>query len=424
MSTESSTNEIISPDMDLTVPRANANPWPKLKAVQDADPVFWSDLQRAWFVSRHEDVKAGMMDRRLSADRVTFLFGALPDELKKKYEPILFYFPQWVVLMDAPKHTRVRKLLLQGFTKPIIDGLGDFTQKIVDELLDEVEAKGTVEYVTEYAFKLPAYVIMHMLGVPRHMYDEFKVWSLDMAGLIGAPEPSLELMDKALNAVNDMNVAFGKLIAERRTNPQDDMLTALVHAADADDKLSEDELLASCQVLMFAGHETTINMLGNGLLELIRNREQWELLRDHPEIAPSAVEDLLRHNNVVGSLVREALEDFEWHGKQIKKGDVVYLMAYAANRDPRVYDDPDTLDFKRNNRFPLSFGPGIHFCLGNQLARMELQKSFTAIVDRFDRVDILDDELDWNSSIVLRGMNSLNLKFHPRADRRSRNAAE
>lgn len=417
MSAESSTNEIVPPDMDLTVPRANANPWPQLKAVQDADPVFWSDHQHAWFISRHEDVRAGMMDRRLSADRVTFLFGALPDELKKKYEPILFYFPQWVVLMDAPSHTRVRKLLLQGFTKSIIDGLGDFTQGVVEELLDEVEAKGTVEYVTEYAFKLPAYVIMHMLGVPRNMFDEFKVWSLDMARLIGAPVPSLELMDKALDAVNDMNVAFRKLIAERRTEPQEDMLTALVHAADADDKLSEDELLASCQVLMLAGHETTINMLGNGLLELIQNRRQWEQLRDHPEIATAAIEELLRLNNVVGSLVREVREDFEWHGKQLKKGDVVYLMNYAANRDPRVYDDPDILDFERKNQYPLSFGPGIHFCLGNQLARMELEKSFVAIVNRFEKVEILDNELDWNSSLVLRGMNSFNVKFIPRSGR-------
>lgn len=407
--------QVSPPDMDLTIPRANADPWSQLKAVQDADPVFWSEHQHAWFVSRHEDVKAGFMDRRLSADRVTFLFGALPDELKKKYEPILFYFPQWVVLMDAPRHTRVRKLLLQGFTKPIINQLSDFTQETVDELLDEVEAKKTVDFVNEYAFKLPAFVIMKMLGVPRRMFEEFSVWSLDMARLIGAPEPSFDLMDKALEAVNDMNVAFRKLIAERRAEPQDDMLTALVHAADEGDSLTEDEVLASCQVLMLAGHETTINMLGNGLLELIQHPDRWAQLRDNPEIAPSAIEELLRYNNVVGSLLREALEDFEWHGKQIKKGDVVYLMNYAANRDPRVYQNPDTLDFERENKFPLSFGPGIHFCLGNQLARMELEKSFTAIVQRFDKVDILDDELDWNSSIVLRGMNSFNLKFHPRA---------
>ncbi|HIF08476.1 MAG TPA: cytochrome P450 [Sneathiellales bacterium] len=410
--------EVMPPDMDLKVPRANANPWPKLKAVQDADPVFWSDCQQAWFISRHEDVKAGFMDRRLSADRVTFLFGALPEELKKKYEPILFYFPQWVVLMDAPRHTRVRKLLLKGFTKPIIDGLADFTQGIVDELLDEVEVSGTVEFITEYAFKLPAYVIMHMLGVPRHMYDEFKGWSLDMARLVGAPEPTLELLDQTLRAVNDMNAAISKLIAERRAEPKEDLLTALIHAVDEGDTLNEDELLASCQVLMLAGHETTINMLGNGLLELIRHRAQWEQLRDNPEIVRTAIEELLRYNNVVGSLVREALEDFEWHGKQIKKGDVVYLMAYAANRDLRVYEDPDTLNFDRKNQFPLSFGPGIHFCLGNQLARMELEKSFAGIVKRFERAEILDDELDWNNSIVLRGMNSFNVKFHPKTENR------
>lgn len=413
---ETQSNGAISPDMDLTIPRANADPWSQLKAVQDADPVFWSDCQQAWFISRHEDVKTGFMDRRLSADRVTFLFDGLPDELKKKYEPILFYFPQWVVLMDAPKHTRVRKLLLKGFTKPIIDGLASYTQEIVDELLDEIEAKGTVDFVTEYAFKLPAYVIMHMLGVPRRMYEEFGGWSLDLAHLVGAPEPSLELMDRALQAVEDMNAAVTKLIAERRAKPQDDMLTALIHAVDEGDTLTEDELLASCQVLMLAGHETTINMLGNGLFELIQHREQWEQLRDNPKLGSQAVEELLRYDNTVGSLVREAAEDFEWHGKQIKKGDVVYLMAYAANRDPRVYDDPDVLDFDRKNQFPLSFGPGIHFCLGNQLARMELEKSFSTIVSRFDRVDVLDDELDWNSSIVLRGMNSFNVKFHPRTD--------
>ena len=143
-----------------------------------------------------------------------------------------------------------------------------------------------------------------------------------------------------------------------------------------------------------------------------------------PEIARTAIEELLRYNNVVGSLVREALEDFEWHGKPIKKGDMVYLMAYAANRDPRVYENPDTLNFDRQNQFPLSFGPGIHFCLGNQLARMELEKSFAGIVKRFGRVEILDDELDWNNSIVLRGMSSFNVRFHPRNNTDTQNPAE
>jgi cytochrome P450 len=164
--------------------------------------------------------------------------------------------------------------------------------------------------------------------------------------------------------------------------------------------------------------------LGNGLLELIRHRDQWEHLRDNPSIVKSAVEELARFNSVAGSLVRASAEDFEWHGKQIKKGDVVFLMVNAANRDPRVYDDPDTMDFDRINPFPLSFGPGIHFCLGNQLARMELEKTFLAIVRRFERVEILDDLLEWNQSVVVRGMKKFNLRFHSRTDKQTTDAAE
>ena len=406
--------ELAKLDFRLDTQEAVANPWAQFDAIREATPIFWSEYQNAWMLTRHEDVRESLLDRRMSAERISILFEKLPKVVKEKYQPILHYFPLMIVTSDAPFHTRVRKLMLKGFTNQIIETFRDLTQEAIDELLDDVEQRREVDFVQDFCFVLPAFVIMKLLGIPRELLEDFKRWSLALAMLAGDTNPSLKLMDDGLAAVLEMNEVHRKLIAERRAEPQADFLTALVHAVDEGDNLSEDELLSACMLIMAAGHETTTNMLGNGLYELITHPDQEEYFRNHPEQAKQMVEELVRFNGVIGSMTRVASEDFEWHGKHIKKGDLVHQLIHAANRDPRVYENPDELDLTRKNDYPLSFGPGIHFCLGNQLARMELELAFNSIYRRFSKIEILDEKMDWNSSIALRGLRSFNVRFHPK----------
>ena len=418
------TTDLSHLDFKLDTSEASGGAWDKLDAIREADPVFYSDIQKGYLITRHEDVREALSDRRLSAERVSHLFADLPEDAKLKYKPMVDSMPLWIVMGDAPIHTRLRKLLLKGFTTKVIEGLRGLTEDSVDELLDHAEEKGEIDFIEDFAFVLPAYLIMKLLGVPRELLDDFKRWSLAYATLIGTRTPSVKVMDEALDAFHQMNGVFGKLIAERRAEPQDDLLTALVNARDEGDQLSEEELLATCQLIMVAGHETTTNMLGNGLQLLINDPEQRQWMVDNDYPMRPVVEELLRVDGVINSMVRFVREDFEWHGKQIKKGDIVYLMIHAANRDPQVYENAADLDFTRENKFPLSFGPGIHFCLGHQLARMELEVTFERIFKRFEKVEILDSTPDWNASMALHGMRAFNVKFTPKKQPELLDAAE
>lgn len=399
-------------DFPLDRSKTNDNCWPQLDAIRERDPVFWSTHQRAWMITRHEDVKAGLSDRRLSAARLAPVFAKMPAAMIDKYQPLIDTLNQWIVAADAPFHTRMRKLLLQGFTTEAIESLRPFTQSAVDKLLDEAEQNKQIEFIQDFCFVLPALVIMKLLGVHESRLQEFKRWSMDIANLASRTRPTLEMMDKALASVLAMDEVFRGLIAERRADPQDDFLTAMVKARDEDDMMSDEEILACCSLIMFAGHETTTNQLGIGLLELIHHPDQVEVLRQNSENIAACSQELQRYNATIGAAARIVLEDFEWHGKQLRKGQVVFLMVHAANRDPRVYERAGELDLTRKNQYPLSFGPGIHFCLGHQLAKMELEITFKTIFSRFGSVELLDRQADWNSSFVLRGLRQLNVRFH------------
>ena len=402
------------PDFELYAPDVNVYPWPILKQIQEHDAIFWSNKRQSWLITRHEDVKDGFADRRLSVDRVSRLFNHLTDAEREEFWPVLHYMPKWSVFADAPYHTKVRRMLISAFRLEVVERLRPFVEDAVEELLDDIERQKEVDFNPAFAFKLPALVIMKMLEIPRDRYNDFQRWSVNLSNLIVEPRPKAGTMAKATKVILEMNECFREIIVERRKNMGDDFLSTLINSVDKADDCGEDELLGSCQLVMLAGHETTTHMLGNGMLELIRNPEQRDVLLQDPGLIKKAVEELVRYNGVVGAFARTALENFDWRDKKVSAGDTVLLFVYAANRDPRVYENPEELDFTRDNPFPLSFGPGIHFCFGNQIARLELEVAYNAILRRFDKIEIMDKELDWSRNFILRGLDKLSLRFHSR----------
>jgi hypothetical protein len=294
-----------------------------------------------------------------------------------------------------------------------IQALRPQVESLTQWLLDSIGERRQFDFISEFAGPLPAMVIMDMLGAPREELTRLKRLSDEMALFIGSARDASEKYARAAAATREMAAIFRELVTARRAAPQNDLLTELVRLDDAGDRLSEDELVAMCILLLFAGHETTTHHLANGLRALLAFPEELERLRDNAALAPAAVEELLRYDGPIGAQVRIVLEPHELHGKALRAGDRVFILMNAANRDPRAYDEPDRVDLGRNGVPHLTFGFGAHLCLGFPLARLEGQVALPALLARWRRIEIAAPRLDWMDSMVLRGMKALPLHVAP-----------
>jgi cytochrome P450 len=308
-----------------------------------------------------------------------------------------------MLLADPPAHTRLRRLVSRSFTPRQVERLRPAIHVLVDDLLDAMGEKGDVEFMSEFALPLPMAVIGELVGVP----------AADRAGLQPSvraaakgiePVMSDEETEAAIEAVGHLAEYFGALIEERRRDPRDDLLSSLVAAWENDDRLSDEEVYSTSILLFAAGFETTTNLLGNGLLGLLTHPEQLADWRAHPDISPSAVEELLRYDSPVQFNLRTALEPADLAGEPLERGDRVIVLQGAANRDPARFDEPDALHLRRPDNVPLSFGWGIHHCIGAALARMEGEIAFNRLLGRFPSIELLSDEPHWRPSFTLRGL--------------------
>jgi len=284
-------------------------------------------------------------------------------------------------------------------------------QNTVDHLLDDIQEQGHMEVISDLAYPLPAIFISEILGVADGDRDRFRKWSNDLAAFLGNIRAVSENLGPARQSVAELTEFLREIVARRRKEPQDDLLSALVTAEDQGESFSEDELYSMCIMLIFAGHETTTNLIGNGILALIRHPEQLEKLRQQPSLIESAVEEIIRYDGPVQTTSRTALEDMQIGGKQIAKGDRISLTLGAANRDPAHFNDPDFFDIERSVGRHVGFGFGIHFCLGAALARMEGQAAISAVVKRMPELRLEDAELEWRDNPVLRGLKALPVSF-------------
>jgi cytochrome P450 len=401
----------------LADPAVNADPFPIFRRLQDEDPVHWSDAIRGWNITRYDDVRAIALDREMSADRVRPFFEVLPTDEQRKLADLQHYLTLWAVFKDPPDHTRLRGLMNRAFTPRAVEALRPNVERIVDDLLDAIVERGEADLIADFAYPLPASVIMDMLGVPRSDLGVMKVWSDDIALFVGIARTTPGKHARAQAGTREMAAYFRRLVAERRKAPRDDMISALIAAEEQAQHLSEDEIVATCILLLFAGHETTTNLIGNGTLAMLRHPEQLAKLRARPELAAGAVEECLRYDGPSGALARVVAVEQEIGGRRLKQGDRVYAWMNAANRDPRRFPDPDRFDVERSDNRHLTFGHGAHFCLGAPLARLEAQIAFPRLLARLDRLALAADEFEWIDSLILRGVKRLPVTFEPVAAR-------
>jgi hypothetical protein len=386
-------------------PDVIANPYPYYHRLRTLDPVHRSPLG-VFVASRHADVGFVLRDKRFGKDfvgRMTRRFG--PQVLD---EPVYRSMRHWMLQLDPPDHTRLRGLVVKAFTARRVEDMRPRIQEVVDRTLDRVEPRGRMDLIADFALRLPVTVICDMLGIPEE--DHEMIFSGARAG--GRLLDPVPLSRAEIDRANNDNLAtaayFHNLFELRRRQPGDDLTTQLVHAEEEGHKLTNEELTANVILLFGAGHETTVNLIGNGLLALYRNPDQLRLLKENPTLIANAVEELLRYDSSVQLTGRTALEDVSVGGVDIAGGESVLCLLGAANRDPGVYADPDRLDIARPNIRPMSFGGGIHYCLGAQLARIEGEIAINALLRRLPGLKLDDAERpDWRQTFVLRGLNTL-----------------
>jgi cytochrome P450 len=393
-------------------PEFLANPFPIYRRMQDEDPVHWSPRLKSWVLTRYDDVKTVCLDRDMSSNRLEPFFASLPGPEAMRIGEIIRFLSLWMVFRDPPDHTRLRRLTSKVFHVKSMHAMRPAIEKILAWSLDRMGKRTEVDFISDFAGPLPALVIMEMLGVPHAELERVKRMSDEMALFIGSSRTSAEKYDVAEAATKEMADFFRHYINERREVPRHDLISELVHLRDGDDRLSADELIATCILLLFAGHETTTNHIANGLLSLLRFPAELRALRDEPSLAAKAVEELLRYDGPSSAQVRVVKIEHTMHDKTLKRGDRVFVMLNAANRDPRAYQDPDQLVLRRDGVPHLTFGFGLHICLGFPLARLEGQIALPAIVRHWQHLELAIPETDipWLNSMVFRGMQSMPLR--------------
>ena len=387
-------------------PEFLADPYPTYHRLRNEDPVHHSPLD-FWVLTRYEDVAAVLRDPRFIKEPLVSMVAArfgvtVPPGVGVS-----------MLDRDPPDHTRLRSLVSKAFTPRVVEGLRPRIQKMVDDLITRAEAVGTMDLIEEFAYPIPVNIICEMLGVPVEDHERFKGWSLDIArGLdsVWLP-PESEIPKRSGAARHAIGDYMRGLIAERRATPRGDLLSALIAAEEAGDKLSEDELIATCILLLIAGHETTVNLIGNGTLALLRHPEELRRLRETPGLIPSAVEELLRYDGPVQRTARITSTEVTIGGRTIPKGEMVMPFIGAADRDPAQFPDPDRVDLGRADNRHIAFGWGIHFCLGAPLARVEGQIAIDTLVRRLPRLALVDAEPEYRQSLTLRGLKALPVTF-------------
>ena len=402
---------------DLNSAEFLRNPYPIYDELRVNDPIHWSAENGYWIITRYADIVAQVQNDQLTSNRIGAHQSRMPSEAKEHFRPFFTALGSWMLMIDPPDHTRLRGLVSKAFTPGVVENMRRRVQRLVDDMLASVQERGRMDLMTDLANPLPATVIAEMLGVPTTDQQQFEAWSDDIAhGLAGidsarTKEELFTLYDLAQKSFLALSSYFREKVAELRVHPRENLLSALIRAEELGDRLTEDELFANCVLLMIAGHETTTNLIGNGVLALSRHPDQKDALARNPDAIVPAVEELLRYDSPVQKMGRIALADILIAGKQIKRGDLICFSFAAANRDPEQFAAPEQLDILRKPNRHLAFGHGLHYCVGAALARLEGQIAISTILSRLPGLRLETEDLEWNRNFTLRGLKSLPVAF-------------
>lgn len=409
---------------DLLSDRAIRDPYAHLGALRETGPVHRDEALGAWLVLRYDAVRAAFRDPRLSSDRVTGFFarreaaGTMNDV--RTTADIL---TRWIVFADPPRHTRLRKLADYAFRPKAVERMRGWITALVDELVVEVGDGGDIDFVERFARPLPVRVICHLFGVPPEHREDLTRWSDDMLTLLFGAVHLPDRHERAERGFREFSEFLHTVIAERRAQPRDDLVTDLIAARERGDVLDEEEIVATCILLLFAGHETTRNLLANGLKAILEYPRAKAALAGDPAAMSAAVEEILRYDGPMKAMWRQAVEVIEYDGERIEPGERVLLMQASANRDPRRFTDPDVFDIARPSNRHVGFGYSIHYCLGASIARLEGALGLTAFLRRFPDATLAAEDFEWDRVVLSRSLKALPIRLGTPTARPRQNAS-
>lgn len=402
---------------DLLCAEAVDRPVSYYAKLREVHPVYWNQRWNGWVVTGYHEVVAGFRDhQRLSSDRFA---GPFAEELRRSTaasgnEQLLGFLSKFFVWKDQPYHTRIRALVNKAFTPRSVERLRPRVRDLVRELTEPLREQDSVDFLTQFAFSLPVIVIAEYLGVPPEARQEVRAWSEDLGSVIFVRGEDADRMRHGEAAMHKLVEFLRPIVRARRHQSREDLLSGMVQAQERGDFLSEDEVIANAILMMFAGHETTMNLLANGIVAFRDWPREWERLYCDPDLAHTATEEVLRYDGPIRAMARWAREPVELSGQRIEAGDRLLLVQHAANRDPAGFADPDRLDIGRWPNRHTAFGQGIHTCLGAPLARLETEEALSYLSQQFRSFDIMEDELHYHPTIVSRSLQQLHVRFDPR----------
>jgi len=388
------------------------DPYPTYARLLEEGPLHYVDVGSkwaVWSVFSHAECSAMAKDPRCSAKRAQQQLLALPLSRQAEFSELARMLGLWLIFMDPPEHTRLRKLLNKGFSPAAIEALRPQVEAIVDRMLKPLEHGSEVELMREFANPMPVRIICEMLGIPQELNETFVNWSRAIALFRGSPDRNIEQAKAAQDALIELTEFFRRTVAERKKNKGNDLISLLIDIEEEGEVLTEEELYAQCIALLFAGHETTRNLIGNGMYTLLKHPQETAELRENPDMIRTTVEELLRYESPVQFTARVLKEDIEICGQRIPRRWTILCMLGAANRDPKRFKEPNKLDLKRLNNQHLAFSAGPHACIGGQLARLEGQIAIQNLVQRFPKMKLTGPNPEWASTFGFRGLKSLSV---------------
>jgi len=383
---------MISVDDDLLDPAIIANPYPYFRKLREERPVHWNSRWRGWVVALYEDVYRGLHDERMLADTITPYFQTrLTAQQQKKYAVLYDVLNSWIVFLDPPKHTKLRKLLSRAFTPPAVKAMRSTVEEMVARALDGWEGRTSVDLINDFSYPLPADIVALLVGAPRADLELFRRWADDLTNLLHGGVGDDERLEESQRAVLEFKAYLEELYRVRAREPKDDIMSWLSEVQRGDAMLRSEDVLYSCMLLLVAGHETTQNVFGHTVAALFSAPDQLYMLQQNPALVHTPIEKGMRFNSPMKGTMRVAREDLEIRGNKVKQGDRIMLLLGSANRDPAKFASPDQVDITRHPNPQLSFGHGLHFCMGAPLARLELEVGVNEILRRFPKVQLASE---------------------------------
>jgi cytochrome P450 len=402
----------VTTQFDLKSPHVARDPYPAFAWLRDREPVHWSESLGAWVVTRYADaLEIWNRPDLFSSDRFRKVRAEFTSQ-RPDVRAVAAVLSEWLVFRDPPDHTRLRALLQKTFTPRQLANSRPRIQAAIDALIESALAKGEVDFVSHFAFPLPAIVIALLLGAPSQDIEAIKQWSDQLAAYLGGSLDGQDNFTRARAGVEGLVDYFTHLLREKSRSPGEDLIGLMLRAEHEGQSLGSDEIVANCVLLLFAGHETTTNLLANGLFHLLRDPAARDELGARPELDASAVEEFLRIESPVPATVKVATRDLEFRGAALRAGEMVLPFLSAANRDPRQFDAPDRLDLARTPNRHLAFGWGIHFCLGAPLARLEAALAFRSLLERAPGMALADAEPHWRPWLFFRALEELRVRWN------------